>query len=188
MTEKLLMPKYLTKELAGLAVEVALTAITESIDPKIPILSDDMESVDCHIVVLVPGRKDWREGMGVDWASPWSVPVVKPVILLDRSVGDRDNWKHRFDIVARSKAIQLWTNSNDGRNAVIPHLLCAGDTQFRGGVCRNGIIVTCSGFDECIDQLVSGIVADTLIALAQRAFDKDEGRQEGGESFLVLGG
>ena len=79
----------------------------------------------------------------------------------------------------RCKAVQLWTGCNDGRAGVVPHLLFPGYTPYWGGVKRDGIVVACSGVQPWFDRMISGIVADTIIALAHDAYENDEERKSG---------
>jgi hypothetical protein len=99
---------------------------------------------------------------------------LTPVVLYEQAVGDPDGWEHSYDVIARNKALQLWTDRNDDRTSPVPHLLFSGDTPYWGGVKRRGIVVACSGVQSWFDKLISGIVADTIVALAHHAYENDE--------------
>ena len=124
---------------------------------------------DCHIVILVP---EVTEG------DNWTESTVKPYCLYEHGVGIREEWTHPFDTIARSKAMQLWQNRHSGNAGMHPHLLCSGDTPYWGGVAREGIVVCCSGFQQPLDRMVSGIVADILIGLAHDSWDISDGKKD----------
>jgi hypothetical protein len=158
-TKPLLTPKFMTAEIAKSAVEAALTLVYSqlirgALDPK---LKEHL-----HIVVLVPGMADDYEE---DYPN-WPDYPLKPVLLYEESRGNPADFKYPFDAIARCKALQLWTDRNDDRTDIVPHLLFKGDTPFWGGVKRRGIVVACSGVDPWVDKMISGIVADIIIALA----------------------
>ena len=52
----------------------------------------------------------------------------------------------------------------------MPHLLFTGETPYWGGVKRRGIVVTCSGVQPWFDKMVSGMIADAMVALAYDAW------------------
>jgi hypothetical protein len=162
----LITPKYLTKENAKKAVEVALSVVIGESSQLRPLL----KRLQCHIVILVPGMKDDREADYPDWPNY----PLQAVLLYERSVGNPRDYDHPYDDIARCKALQLWTDRNDDRTMSIPHLLFPGDTPFWGGVKRRGIVVACSGFQPWFNKMVSGIVADILVGLAHDAYEKDE--------------
>jgi hypothetical protein len=166
VTKPLLTPKYLTKEITKQAVALALNAVVN----EGAFLRPHLKRHHCHVVVLVPGMEDAREADYPDWPDY----PLKPVALYEQSVGDPAQWEHRYDNIARCKALQLWTDRNDDRTSPIPHLLFSGDTPYWGGVKRRGIVVTCSGVQPWFDKLISGIVADTIVALAHHAYENDE--------------
>lgn len=171
MTKQLLTPKYLTKEIAEQAVNLALRAVVNEGAP----LHSRLKRHHCHVVVLVPGMTDAREADYPDWPDY----PLKPVALYEQSVGDPMQWLHRYDNIARCKALQLWTDRNDDRTSPIPHLLFSGDTPYWGGVKRRGIVVCCSGVQPWFDKLISGLVADTIVALAHDAYENDPEMKHG---------
>ncbi len=164
MGKILVTPKYLTKEIAMDAVEVALAAVMGDNS----ILRGRLKRQHCHIVVLVPAT---------EYARP-DYPI-QPYAFYQLSVGEESAWEHPYDEIARSKAFQLWQDRNDDRTTPIPHLLFPGDTPFWGGVKRRGIVVACSGVQPWFDKMISGMVADIMVALAQDAFENDEERKAG---------
>ena len=158
-------PKYLTQEIAEKAVAVALEVAFKSH------LTPLLKRQHCHIVILVPAMlEDGHE---------WPNYPTKAYPLYQRSVGNKDQWEHPYDKIARCKSFQLWTDRNDDRTAPIPHLLFPGDTPYWGGVKRRGIVVCCSGVQPWFDKMISGLVADILVALAHDAYENDEERKAG---------
>jgi hypothetical protein len=89
------------------------------------------------------------------------------------------SWEDPYYQIAWCKALHLWTDRNDDRTSPIPHLLFSGDTPYWGGVKRRGIVVACSGVQPWFDKLVSGIVADTIVALAHDASERDPEMKQG---------
>ena len=170
MTKPLRTPKYLTKKIAQQAVEVAVYAVLRTAP-----LMHKVKRYHCHIVILVPGMEDAREADYPDWPNY----PLQPVSLYERSIGDMGAWEHQYDNIARCKALQLWTDRNDDRTSPIPHLLFSGDTPDWGGVKRRGMVVTCSGVQPWFDKLISGIVADTIVALAHDAYENDPEVKQG---------
>lgn len=128
----------------------------------------------CHIVILVPGIQDIPVTNSVNWNRP-----MMPYALYDESFGDKLTWNYPFDQIARSKAFQLWHDQNDGRGPTPAHLLLPGDTPYWGGVKREGIVVSCSGFDEADDRMAAGMIAEICIALAKRKFASSEDKRKG---------
>ena len=163
---ELITPKYLNKGIASQAVDLALNAVVVDNSSFVGGL---IKRSDCHIVILVPAMEDVREAGYPDYPHY----PLQPYILYERSVGVPAQWKHPFSDIARYKALQLWTDRNDDRTCPIPHLLFSGDTPYWGGVKRCKIVVACSGFQPWFDKMVSGIVADVLIALAHNAYEVD---------------
>ena len=152
-------PKFLTKEIAALATETAIQIMGES-----PI-SNQFKRQACHIVILVPEMEDDSSG----WPE-WPLHKTRAHALYERSYGDRSDWRHDYDEIARCKALQLWHDRNDGGTNVMPHLLFPGDTPNWGGVKRDGIVVACSGVQPHFDRMLSGIIADICIGLAYEAW------------------
>lgn len=169
MTEQtLLTPKYITLEVVSIAVGIALKTVMSGHFIRV-------KRRHCHVVVLVPAMKDDRAG---DYPA-WPDYPLTPVALYEKSVGDPKEWEHPYAAIARSKALQLWTDRNDGQAGVIPHLLFSGDTPYWGGVKRDGIVVVCSGIQPWLNRLIAGITADTTVALAHDAYENDEERKRG---------
>jgi len=167
----LLTPKYITKEIAQEAVYVALSLTMKKSAPLYSVLNRHH----CHVVVLVPAMEDAREANYPDWPNY----PIQAYPLYQESVGDKSEWEFPYDEIARCKALQLWTDRNDDRTAPMPHLLFSGDTPYWGGVKRRGFVVTCSGVQPWFDKMISGIISDTIVALAHDAFVNDEEVQNG---------
>jgi hypothetical protein len=161
MTDKLVTPKFLTQELAKLAVESVLSAVM-----KPSPVGELIKRQACHIVILAPAMKDDREADYPDWPNY----ALVPQLLYEQSVGDRKDWTAKYDDVARCKALQLWHERNDDRSDIIPHLLFPGDAPVWGGVRRHGIIVACAGIQCWFDKMIAGMTADMLIGLAYNAW------------------
>lgn len=166
MARALLTPKYLTEEVAKRAVAVAYHAVADNESP----IRLDVKGPHCHVVVLVPAMEDARAD---DFPSYPNYPL-RPVVIYEQSFGHTEEWEHEYNNIARCKALQLWTDRNDNQAGVTPHLLFPSDTPFWGGVKREGIVVACSGVQPWFDKLISGIVADTIIALVHDAYERDE--------------
>ena len=166
---KLLTPKYLTQEIAEKAVVAALEVAFKSH------LTPFLKRQQCHVVILVPAMKDAR----TDNYTEWPNYPTRAYPLYQKSVGNKDQWEHPYDEIAMCKALQLWTDRNDDRTAPVPHLLFSGDTPFWGGVKRRGVVVCCSGVQPWFDKMISGLVADILVALAHDAYENDEERKAG---------
>lgn len=165
-SKQLLTPKFLTETMARTAIIAtfntvfgvgSLFSLQSSLKPK---------REECHVVILVPGMQDDLATGYPDWPN---YPIT-PILLYEESRGDPTKFEARFDEIARCKALQLWTDRNDGRTDTQPHLLFKGDTPYWGGVKRDGIVVACSGVQPWIDKLIAAMVADILIALAYTAW------------------
>jgi hypothetical protein len=156
-------PKFLTG-IAAVAVNAALKAVLEN-----PAISNLLRRQHCHIVILVP---EVTEG------DDWMKSTTSAHCLYEHSVGAESDWQHPFKDIARSKANQLWQGRSTGNFQTQFHLLCQGETLYWGGVAREGIVVTCSGFQEYFDRLIAGIVADTLIALALNNWDTSDDKKD----------
>lgn len=158
MESKLLTPKYITKEVCEAAVHLALRAVMEEGSSLHGVVRQQF----CHISILVPGMEN--EGRTYpEWP-------IHPVLIYEEKVGDTTEWKGEYDQIAQFKALQLWHDRNDEKPGINVQLLFPGDTIYWGGVKRHGIVVTCSGIQPYFDQLIAGIVADTIKAMCQYAY------------------
>jgi len=169
---KLVTPKYLTAEIAEKAVAAALEV---AMGDGYSTLRQCLKCLQCHIVVLVPAMEDAREA---NYPDRPNYPV-QPYALYQQSVGKKEKWEHPYDEIAMCKGLQLWTDRNDDRTALIPHLLFSGDTPYWGGVKRRGIVVACSGVQPWFDKMISGIAAHIIVALDHDAYENDEERKAG---------
>lgn len=160
MSDKILLPKFLTKDEAALAVSTVVDAVTtRKFGPQ-------LKRFMFHIVVLVPVLKEETSGPSGrfrDWPNDYS---VEPHLLYEYSHGDKSDWPHEFDDIARSKAHQRWHGRNDDRTNVMPHLMVPGDTQFWGTAEYQSVVVACSGVQPWFDKMISGMVAHMCVALA----------------------
>jgi hypothetical protein len=130
------------------------------------LFADEFPTHDGHIIVMVPGVEDVREEEYPDYPK---YPLY-PVVFYEHSLGASTEWKYPFDSIARCKAQQLWRSQNDGRTDCEPHLLFPDDTPFWGGVKRQSIVVACSGYKPYLDKMISGMIADMIIALSYHAW------------------
>ena len=162
MSEKMLTPAFLTKIIAVEAVNHVLEVVNKFHDMGL------LKRAMCHIVVLVPSMKDDKD---TDYSGYPNYPI-EPKLLYEASLDNPANWPHKFDSIARCKALQLWHDRNDDRTDCMPHLLFPGDTHYWGGVKRHGIVVACSGFQPYFDKMFSGMVADMCIGLAYNEWAK----------------
>lgn len=178
MTEGILTPKFLTKQVAAIAVEqvLSITVLSRAPIAEYLNLTELFKRHVCHIVILVPSMVDDRESDYPEWPDY----DVIPHLLYEHSIGDKSGWEYPFDNIARCKALQLWHGRNDDRTDCMPHLLFPGDTPFWGGVKRHGIVVTCSGVQPWFDKMTSGMIADMCIGLAYNqwmtGFDRNDDR------------
>jgi len=149
---RLLLPKFLTKEIAEGAMRIAV---------QTAVAMGHLKRETLHIVMLVPSME-----VG-DLAFP-DYPI-KPHMLAEYTHGDRNTWRRNYANIAQCKALQLWHGRNFGGTDSVSHLLIEGDTLYRGGVKRDGIVTACSGVDSEDDQMISGITTDISIAMAHKA-------------------
>ena len=159
MSQKVVTPAFLTEGVAKQAIHYVMQ-IVYNLAPILP------SSAQCHIVILVPSR---TVGEG-DGESSFPRYPIKPHLLYEESFGEPEQWPHDFKEIARCKAQKLWDGRDDGRTDCQPHLLLQGDTPWYGGVRRDGIVVTCSGFESYFDVMISGMIADILIGLSYHAW------------------
>jgi len=175
--ENFVPPKYLTPELVEAAMDFAYRTVLGKNENALFPEENPFSHSNCHIVVLVPALN------ADDGKWPNYLMRAHP---FQKSFGeDRMTWKRPYDEIAQCKAYQLWTNRNNGQPCIIPQLLFRGDTPFWGGVCRDGIVVACSGQPQHIDRLISGI-ADTIQALAVIAYESDPDHPARNEALNFL--
>ncbi|KUM26651.1 hypothetical protein AU467_20140 [Mesorhizobium loti] len=168
-------PKYLTREIAEAAVSLVIREVLH--DKRMyGIVNGHM----CYVVILVPSVKKGRQVDDVNWPDN----PITPHCLYEIGIGDRTDWSYEFDRIARNKALQLWRGQSfEGNTDPMPHLLFSNDTPFWGGVKRHGIVVAVSGVQSFFDEMLSGMIADTIRGLACFHFEKGGDKREG-NSFL----
>lgn len=174
-----LTPKFLTTSLAQIAVKSTLECLYANGHLNAALKPHRGE---LHIVILVPGMTDGRPKFR---GRKWSGHQLAAVSLYEHTLGDPKIFPYPFIEIARSKAVQLWHGRNDDRTEIIPHLLFEGDAPFWGGVKRHGIVVACSGLKPWVDKLVSGMVADMLIAMAHAAWEASPDKADKELCFLT---
>jgi hypothetical protein len=93
---------------------------------------------------------------------------MEDLILYEESFGNKEEWEHPYDMIARSKAIiSLRTHmSSLYVSQMAPFLLVPGDTRYGGSTYLNGIVSGGSGFESHLDLMVTDHVAATTRALA----------------------
>lgn len=166
-----LTPKFLTNEVAEAAVNMVLGGILFNS------MLDQVAKKDRvgHIVILVPSVADVRAEGYPDWPNY----PIQPFLLYEKSIGDKDKWTGKYDEIARCKAQQLWRGQNtDGNTDNMPHLLFPDDTPYWGGVKRHGLVVAFSGDKSYLDQMISGMVADALKAIARFEWESSSDKTE----------
>ncbi len=149
--------KFLTREIAEFAVMKIVPLIRE--------MKSSLNRQVCHIIVLVPAKKETHTDL-----CGYPYYEIEPRVLFEYSLGDPETWPRKFNEIAFSKALQLWQGRNDDRTDCMPHLLFPGDTPFWGGVRRYGFVVACSGFQPRYDQMFAGLIAEICAAMAYDAW------------------
>jgi hypothetical protein len=172
-------PKFLTAEMAERAIEL----VHDMIQPQETLANEKffrLKRGSWHVVVLVPEMQATGKDEDVRGQVIHNYPdyPINPVVLAERSFGDRSLWSADYKDVARCKAVQLWHGRNDGRTDIMPHLLYSGDCPFWGGVKRDGIVVACSGVEPWFDRMIAGMVADMCIAGAYHAWMKSADKKD----------
>ena len=156
-------PEYLTPKLAADVVNMVLMGTMMSNLGK-----RQMSRQMGHVIILVPSM-DIPEG---EHTLDWSYAPIRPHVLYEYSLGDKDQWEYNFDEIARGKALQLWQGRNvDGQTDSNAHLLFPNETRYWGGVKRHGLVVAFSGVQPWFDQMIAGMVADGLKAFGRNAFE-----------------
>lgn len=108
---------------------------------------------DLHIVVLDPV---------VDYVDGSLLPAI-----YEFSFGNPIKWEHRFDTIARAKALVTWRTGLPTHlvQQSFPYLLQGRDTPLWGSVNLEGIIVAASGVQPWFDEMISYQVAAACRAL-----------------------
>lgn len=164
MADAMVLPKFLTADIAKRAINEVINAVFER-------GLDIVNQRTCHIVVIVPSMKDGRP----DDYSEYPNYALFPHVLYEESYNKKE-WPQgtRIDVIAKCKALQLWQGRNDDRTDSMPHLLFPGDTPYWGGVKRHGIVVACSGVQSWLDKMISGMIADMMIGMAYDAWMRSD--------------
>ncbi|MFA6503172.1 MAG: hypothetical protein WCT45_02870 [Candidatus Paceibacterota bacterium] len=157
-------PSFLNKLIAEQAIQAAVKTAFATLPVKRQML---------HVVVLAPQYSG-------DEHYPCNEP--KPFILAELSFGDKTQWPHPFDEVARKKAQQRWYDRSDG-GSVKPHLLLPGDTPFWGSAKRDELVAAASGVEPWGDLAVASMTIDLCLALSYYAFAAWKSQHEG-DDFL----
>ncbi|MFA6519237.1 MAG: hypothetical protein WCT41_00200 [Candidatus Paceibacterota bacterium] len=149
---KLLLPKFLTKE-------IVLTAMRSV--GSIAVGAFPLKRNTFHTVLIAPAMEYE--------ADRYPNHPIQPVVIAELSHGNKSEWSHDYANIAQCKTLQLWHGRNDGGTDAKPHLLMEGDTPFWGGVWRDGLASGCSGVQSHFDRMIAGMVVDAAVALAYDA-------------------
>lgn len=104
---------------------------------------------------------------GVVKRSHLSVVILDPVEgfeLLVYNHGDKEEWEHPYEEIARSKA-QIAFRTKANTNVVKrwkPWMFQEGDTPYGGGVYHDGIVVGVSGVEEWGDLNFASWIAEAI--------------------------
>lgn len=169
MSEQILTPKFLTTQMATVAIDAVLALVEEG-QFGLERHGSKQDLFQCHIVLLGPRMVDPRIPSPADWPH---YPIC-PHIIAEISRGEEAEWPYPFADIARGKALQLLTDRNDGGTDIQPHLLFAGDTPYWGGAKHAGLVAACSGFSCHHDRMVSGMVLDLVIGMAAEAWMRSD--------------
>lgn len=174
MGQEMLMPRFLTWQVASEAVERILQCVRTTEEGDV---FSRLKRRCFHVVVLVPSMPDDRP----DYDDYPNYPL-EPCILYENSFG-KPAWERDYEDIAMCKALQLWQGRNNGACNIQPHLLFPGDVPFYGGVAREGIVVACSGVQPWFDRMIAGMVADMCIAIAYDEWEKSKEKAEDVDSL-----
>lgn len=169
---KELMPKFLTREIAEVAVATVLATVMNKYTPKC--MRPKRRA--CHITVLVPAMLVPVDSHDSDAAFPNY--GIHTRVLYEYSQGRKKDWSADYKNIGHCKSVQLWQGRNVGGTDSVAHLLFPGDTPFWGGVRREGIVVSCSGVEPHFDRMISGMIADICIAAARHAYLNSDDKKE----------
>lgn len=137
-----------TGKMAEQAIDLALPTV-EALAAQ-----DVTNGRDLHIVVAVrePGYTD-------------------ALVLAERSLGNTDLWRYRYDTIARNKAdISARTGLSSREVQLLrPELLVEGDTKYWGSVVDGNLVAACSGVQSHFDEAISRVI----LAIARGLMDED---------------
>jgi hypothetical protein len=96
-------------------------------------------------------------------------------VLYSEIVGETEDEKYTG--IAEDKAYVSWKTGLPSRivQQQAPHLLATGMTKWGGSVVRDGLVVAFSGVQAVFDEMISGWMADTIIALCRHEMTKPGG-------------
>jgi hypothetical protein len=134
-----------------LTYERALQAVRET-DSQIQELIGSEKTDGLHIVIMDPALPMGRRQD--------QLHDFETAILVEVSYGDKAQWSHPYDEIARQKAFVTWRTGLSSRTVKenAPWLYIGGDTRYIGSLVENGLIVAASGFEENEDELVCRLV------------------------------
>jgi hypothetical protein len=161
MSDKRAFSPYLVKEDVENTVQMIVRRLLDDPGFADVLPEADRRDGNCYVVVAAPALTE---------EVFLSAREVKYTVLYEAAFGDQSKWQHNFRGNAWSKVYQLAEDRNEGGPFITPHLLFSGDKPYWGGVKRERIIVACSGFDEHFDRMISGMIADMIIARAHQRF------------------
>jgi hypothetical protein len=163
MSQKVVTPMFLTKEIAETAVEGAVRAFFIREKKKHRSKKKTRKHMpfgrNCYVAIYVLSYPTGENGRA-DYTQP-----AQYSFLYGKAFGCRDKWKHDFEDIARCKAVK-------GERSDQPHLLFPGETIYWGNVEMDGIRIGCSGFASEDDKKISRGTGRRLIRLAKAKHDK----------------
>jgi hypothetical protein len=127
--------------------QIAAQAI-ELVTPSIGSLFEKTCRKELHIVVVDPRIKPWES-------------EFNDAILIEKSLGNPEEWQVPFDELARKKAAQAWRQgtANISLQTQHPSSLRSGDILYYGSFVYGDIVVGCSGVEPWFDMLIASWIA-----------------------------
>lgn len=109
-------------------------------------------------------------------------------VLYAEVVGGAENEK--YTTIAEAKAYVSWRTGLPSRvvQQQAPHLFVPGMTKWGGSVVRDGLVVAFGGVQAVFDEMISGWMADAIIALCRDEMTKPDGVMADSGSFIEASG
>ena len=114
------------------------------------------------------------------------VPVLRSAeefkILAVGMFGDKKDWAHPYDLIAKSKAEISWRTGHSSSyiHHCAPHLLHSEDTRFWGSDVLDEMVAACSGVQPYFDEMFAAMVNRAMLALCK---EKLAGINGGAEKY-----
>jgi len=105
-------------------------------------------------------------------------------VLYAEAVCEEGN--NKYANIAEAKAYLSWRTGLPSRvvQQQAPHLYVAGMTKWGGSVVRDGLVVAFSGVQAVFDEMISGWMADAIIALCRDEMTRPDGVMASSSSFV----